>query len=322
MKNKPAEISLSLNGTNILKAIAILAVLTIHILSSIRVSPFVSESKYQLLAVTLDQLSRVCVPLFVALSGYGLHWKYSKKLSIKNFYSKRLLKLLPEYLFWSVVFVLLFYFVPAWASATEQPNFFWQLILGRADYHLYFVPMIFQIYIIFPLLLIFFKRWPTATLLLAIATQLSWWWFFSYQDNVVTNWKYFEGDGEQYIWMTNWIAYFFLGMYLPKIWSWINKNKFRFVSIFIAFAASSVLTIFSAIRDIQSGMDPLFALKFTRYPLFIYSLFAIIFLSFVVAKFYKSDKPRSLLIYLGKNSYAVYLGHTFFLRIIVALIYL
>lgn len=322
MKNKPPETSLSLNGTNILKAIAILAVIAIHILSSIKTSPFVSESKYQLIAVTLDQLSRVCVPLFVALSGYGLHLKYSKKFSLKNFYFKRFSKLFPQYLFWSVVFVLLFYIVPAWGSATEQPNFFWQLILGRADYHLYFVPMIFQIYIIFPLLLVFFKKWPTATLLLAIAVQLMWWWFFSYQDNVITTWKYFAGDKEQYIWMTNWIAYFVLGMYLPKIWSWINKNKFRIASIFGAFVASSALTIFSAVKDIQSGVDPLFALKFTRYPLFIYSFFAIIFLSFLVAKFYKSEQSSSLFVYLGKNSYGIYLGHTFFLRIVVFLIYL
>lgn len=322
MKNKSAEISLSLNGTNILKAIAILAVIAIHILSSIRVSPFFSESQYQLLAVTLDQLSRVCVPLFVALSGYGLYWKYSKQLSIKNFYSKRVSKLFPQYIFWSLVFALLFYLIPAWGPATEQPNFFWQLILGRADYHLYFVPMIFQIYIVFPLVLVLFKKWPTPTLLVAIAIQLVWWWFFSYQDNVITNWKYFEGDGEQYIWMTNWIAYFVLGMYLPKIWTWINKNILYFISIFGAFVISSVLTIVSAVNDIQSGIDPLFALKFTRYPLFIYSFFAIIFLSFVVAKFYKPKKSNSIFVYLGNNSYVIYLGHTFFLRIVVFLIYL
>lgn len=317
MKNESAKTLLSLNGTNVLKAIAILAVLVIHILSSIRISPFVSQSEYQLIAVTLDQLSRVCVPLFVALSGYGLHWKYSKKISVKNFYFKRVLKVLPQYFFWSVLFALLFYFVPAWGPATEQPGFFWQLILGRADYHLYFVPMIFQIYIIFPLLLAFFKKWPVATLLVAITTQLLWWWFFSYQDNVITTWKYFAGDGEQYIWMTNWIAYFVLGMYLPKIWFWINKNKMRYISIFGVWIASALYTIFNAVKSIQAGVDPLFALKFTRYPMFIYSFFAIIFLSFIVAKFYHSKKSNSLLIYLGKNSFTIYLGHTFILRIIV-----
>ncbi|PIX81496.1 MAG: hypothetical protein COZ34_02990 [Candidatus Pacebacteria bacterium CG_4_10_14_3_um_filter_34_15] len=317
MKNKSAEILLSLNGSNVLKAIAILAVFVIHILSSIRISPFVIGSTFQLIAVTLDQLSRISVPLFVALSGYGLHWKYSKKISIGSFYFKRASKVLPLYFFWSTLFALLFYLVPAWGPATQQPGFVWQLFLGRADYHLYFVPMIFQIYIIFPLLLVFFKKWPLQTLLSAIAAQLIWWWFFSYQDNTITTWKYFAGDGEQYIWMTNWIAYFVLGMYLPKIWFWINKNKLRYISIFGVWIASAFYTILSAVKSIQAGVDPLLALKFTRYPMFIYSFFAIIFLSFIVAKFHHSKKSNSLLIYLGKNSYPIYLGHTFLLRIVV-----
>ncbi len=322
MKNKSEEISLSLNGTNILKAIAILAVLLIHILSSIRISPFVSESKYQLIAVTLDQLSRVCVPLFVALSGYGLHWKYSRKMSVGNFYLKRVSKLIPLYFIWSALFAILFYFVPAWGSSTNQPGFIWQLILGRADYHLYFVPMIIQIYLIFPLTLNFFKKWPLTTLFTAIAVQLIWWWFFSYHESVITTWKYFADDGEQYIWMTNWIAYFVLGMYLPKIWLWMNKNMTNSILILGALLASIFYTISNAIQSIQSGLDPLFALKFTRYPLFIYSFLAIIFLSFIFAKYHRSKKSNSLFFFLGENSYSIYLGHTFFLRIVVYLIYL
>jgi len=322
MNNKSKKISLSLNGTNVLKAIAILSVLIIHILSSVKISPFVSDSNFQLIAVSLDQLARISVPIFVALSGFGLLCKYSKKISLKEFYFKRIFKIIPQYLLWSITFYLLFYFIPSWGPSSQQPNFLWQLLLGRADYHLYFVPMIFQIYLIFPVLLTLFKRWPKTILLLGFATQMIWWWFFSYQDYIVTDWKYFQGDGEQYIWMTNWIAYFILGMYLPIIWNWLNKKNYRIIFIFVLWIMSAIFAIYDSITKINDGVDPLYALKFTRYPLFLYSSIAIVLFSFLVAKYFKTKNENSILAVFGEKSYSIYLGHTLFLRIAVFLIYL
>jgi probable poly-beta-1,6-N-acetyl-D-glucosamine export protein len=318
MKKKNNPTTLSLNGTNILKAIAILAVFLIHISSSIAPSPFVNESPYQLIAVAIDQFSRISVPLFVALSGYGLYWKYSEQeMKFGSFFARRISKVLPQYIFWSLVFVGSFYLLPSWAPSKEQPNFLWQLLLGRADYHLYFVPMIFQIYLLFPIILKFFKKWPLATLLGAIFIQLVWWWFFSYQGLTVTSWKYFAEDGEQYLWMTNWIAYFVLGMYLPNIWQWFDKYKLLLISSFTAWIVSGVYIVLDAQQSIQSGIDPLFALKFTRYPLFIYSSLAVVVVSYLVARL---KKLNSALVKLGAISYTLYLSHTLFLRIGVWLV--
>ncbi len=305
-------------GTSFLKAIAILAVLLIHVLSSIKPSPFVNGSPFQLLAVSLDQLARISVPLFVAISGYGLALSYTeKKFEIVSFFTRRVFKVLPLYILWSCIFAVVFYFIPAWGSVTEQPNFAWQLLLGRADYHLYFVPMIFQLYLFFPVILYFFNKWPLVTLLGAISIQLIWWWFFSYQGLTVTSWKYFAGDGEQYLWMTNWIAYFVLGIYLPNIWKILDKNKVLFITIFLLWLGSSVYTIFNALNGIQNGIDPLFALKFTRYPLFVYSSLAIVTISYLVAKM---KNFNSVFIKLGEISYPFYLGHTLFLRIIFSVL--
>ena len=322
-KAKSETTTLSLSGTNVLKAVAILSVFCIHILSSIKPSPFVSSSTYQLIAVSLDQLSRISVPLFVALSGYGLYWKYSNvELGFYNLFSflkRRASKLLPQYVLWSAVFMLLFYFVPSWGSATEQPGFLWQLLLGRGDYHLYFIPMIFQIYIFFPVILKLFKKWPMFTLAGSILLQLIWWWEFSYGGKTVTSWKYFADDGEQYLWMTNWIAYFVLGMYLPRIWNLFDKKQAAFLGIFATWLFGVGYTISNAVALINSGTDPLFAMKFTRYPLFVYSFLAVIVLSYLVAK---AKKVSNILVKLGKNSYVLYLSHTLFLRIIFYLLIL
>ena len=250
----------------------------IHTLSSIKPSPFINESPYQTLAVITDQLARISVPLFVAISGYGLILSYAnKKFEIITFFKRRVFKTIPLYVFWSCIFAATFYLIPQWSSTTEQPNFAWLLILGRADYHLYFVPMIFQLYIFFPIILFIFKKWPFFTLLLAVATQLIWWWFFSYQGLTVTSWKYFARDYEQYLWMTNWVAYFVLGMYLPKIWKLFDTNKNIFLTAFLFLCGSLLLTIFDALGSIQNGVDPLLALKFTRYPLFLRIIFFLIY---------------------------------------------
>lgn len=317
MKKKFQVITLQPAGTSVLKATAILAVLMIHVLSSIKPSPFINGSPFQIIAVSLDQLARISVPLFVAVSGYGLALSYSvKKFKFAGFFTRRILKILPLYLLWSCIYGLTFHFIFNWAPATDQPNFLWQLLLGRADYHLYFVPMTFQLYLFFPVILYFFKKWPLATLIVALLTQLIWWWFFSYQGLTVTSWKYFAGDGEQYLWMTNWIAYFVLGMYLPKIWQWFENYKIVFLVIFFLWLGSTVFTILDALHAINNGIDPLFALKFTRYPLFAYSSLAIIVISYLVAKI---KNFNSAFIKLGENSYQIYLSHTLFLRIISSL---
>ena len=309
---------ISKSGTSFLKAVAILAVLTIHILSSIKPSPFVNGSPFQLFAVSLDQLARISVPLFVAISGYGIAVSYSsKEFEIVSFFTKRVLKVLPLYILWSCIFALVFFFIPAWGTVTEQPNFAWQLLLGRSDYHLYFVPMIFQLYVFFPVILYFFNRVPLTTLIVAIVIQLTWWWFFSYQGLTVTSWRYFAEDGEQYIWMTNWIAYFVLGMYLPKIWKVFDKNKTLFFVLLLFTIGSAIFTSQNALTAIQEGIDPLFALKFTRYPLFIYGFLTIIVLSYAVTKL---KKINSTFAKLGDISYSVYLAHTLFLRIIFSIL--
>jgi len=144
-----------------------------------------------------------------------------------------------------------------------------------------------------------------------------WWWFFSYQGLTVTSWKYFAGDGEQYIWCTNWIAYFVLGMYLPRIWHSFDSKKWAFHFSTLLLFVSSVYTILGSQNAIQTGLNPLYALKFTRYPLFIYTLLSIITFSYFVAKRTTSkQKINAFLLYVGKISYSLYLGHTLLLRII------
>ncbi len=73
-----------------LRGIAICCVVLIHFLSSFKKSPFITGAEFQNVAVAIDQLGRVAVPLFVALSGYGLMLRYQKtELKWSEFLKKR-----------------------------------------------------------------------------------------------------------------------------------------------------------------------------------------------------------------------------------------
>jgi surface polysaccharide O-acyltransferase-like enzyme len=64
--------------TEELKGLAILAVVILHILSNLP-SSFITDPNHLPVILAIDQIGRFCVPLFVAISGFGLMRKYMVK---------------------------------------------------------------------------------------------------------------------------------------------------------------------------------------------------------------------------------------------------
>jgi peptidoglycan/LPS O-acetylase OafA/YrhL len=118
----------------LLKGIAITAVVTIHILSSIPGYIYTTANAAQY--IYLDQLLRFSVPLFIGLSGYALAKKYGTEIALVSFYKRRFSRLIPLYLLWSIGLWLLFRAIPVWNTADAYSPFWKVIILGRGDYHL------------------------------------------------------------------------------------------------------------------------------------------------------------------------------------------
>jgi len=304
-------------GDVVLRALAISCVILIHVLSSIQPSPFYGNSGvWQWIVIGLDQAARISVPLFVALSGYGLWQGYGQKLSAVGtvpFLYRRVRKLVPAYVLWSVIFALVFLVFPNWTTPETQPSFPWQLVWGRADYHLYFVPMILQLYFLFPLLAWVQRRWPVALLLGALVVQLSWYAYYSYGEHVPLDLVFFKGDSEQYLWSPNWIWYFVLGMQLPAISQWLGRRVLARGGIAMVAVGVCLALVVNAVTAINSGVDPLLALRFTRYEIVLFASLAII--SLLTWAHTVRHIPRSIQ-WLSDWSYHLYLSHTLFLRVI------
>lgn len=295
-----------------LRALAISCVVGIHLLSGIHNSPYWNSSPFQTITITYDQFARLCVPLFVALSGWGLWQKYQKtEFKLWEFFQKRVFKLVPLYAVWTAIFMLSFSWIPAWRPGVPQPSFLYQLIWGRGDYHLYFVPMIFQLYLAFPIIMWLYRRQPWLVLFVAAIAQGAWYWFAGFQQQLPT-FRYFQSDQQQYIWAVSWIWYFVLGMTLTRIHAAYQKRPTLVWLTGLATGLGFWWAASSALGAVHGGQDPLIATRFTRFPVLAYATALIPLLTWLAQGLKSAPK---WVLQIGKHSYSIYLSHTWFLRL-------
>lgn len=300
------------SGDSLLRAIAISGVFLIHFLAGLDGSIY-KTSSFQPLVVTLDQLSRISVPMFVALSGFGLMQKYQKKtFHWLEFLQSRVLKLLPLYIVWSILTFGIFLLNPAWRPDGLPSSLLTQIIIGRADYHLYFVPMIFQLYLLFPFLMAFVKKNWQASLLCISVFQVCLYYFYTSRPLTIVPNILLATDQQQYPWFFTWIFYFVLGMCLPFLHKYIDSVLMTFL-FFILSTVGLVWAINIGVQHIDAGIDPIIALRFTRLPIMLYTGAAVVWLTKIARE--TTEIPKVVKLW-GDKSYWVYLGHTMILRVI------
>lgn len=297
------KVDISLQKTNFIKGLAILAVVFVHVLAYF---PGIYHGDKQILFISLDQLARFCMPVFIMLSGYGLASKYEgEKLAYLPFIKSRILKLLPLYFLWSIYSILIIKSVPAWSFGNQPMSIFIQIFFGQADYQLYFLPVIFQLYALFPFIWQLRKK-PSIMFFSALAIQAISFYLYTLQ---TTN-----SDRLQYALFSSWIAYFVLGIYL-KVKAIPNLLlKLAWPLAIITFAWLS----FSSLSQINHGLDPLPALKFTRLIVIPFALSAS--LALATFNYQKENFLGKIFSFFGQNSYLIFLSHTIALRIIYTII--
>lgn len=312
-------------STNLLlRAVAILAVITLHVLAILPPETYRSL-EYRPFAIAVDQFCRFCVPLFVALSGHGFWQKYrAQTFSYRAFLSKQSAKLLPLYLFASFLFYALFQVVPSWTPTWEVPSLPVQILTGQADYHLYFVPMVFQFYLLFPLLLWLMRRRPWLTLTAALVWQLILYTLMSDLTPIPFVEEHFATDLMQYFWFFSWVFYFVLGMSLEPILHFVQRSRWLVLAVTGTTALGYYLSWNQGMQAMASSVDPIIAMRFTRAPVMLYASGMI--LTLLITGRWLSQKALSTktdsswllspLLVLGQHSFTVYLFHTLVLRVV------
>jgi len=143
---------------DIFRAVAILAVLAIHATSR-TLSETLDTSLFHPF-LFINKFSQFAVPSFVFLSGFVLFYNYIDRplngKMLKKFYTKRLIYIIVPYVVFSVLyFILKMHAGNTWnlPAAEQLTKLGKNLLKGTAYTHLYYVIIIFQFYVLFPLLL-------------------------------------------------------------------------------------------------------------------------------------------------------------------------
>jgi probable poly-beta-1,6-N-acetyl-D-glucosamine export protein len=217
--------------SNLLRAIATIIVISIHAshpwwfgangtvsLDSLNWEVFIDT--------LINQVGRFTVPLFVILSGFGLaQSERSRPFQFKRFAQRRGLRILPPYLCFTLANLCFHqdFQIGTWSEKLEKTLI--ALRDGSGDYHLYFLVIIIQCYISYPLL----RRIPFTGLNLAIASTFTLSLFTLRWAVSIFHWfpaiaPYLPNSNHCIFWL----PYFLLGIWLAKVPDWFSELLKRF----------------------------------------------------------------------------------------------
>ncbi|OIP71024.1 MAG: hypothetical protein AUK48_13040 [Oscillatoriales cyanobacterium CG2_30_44_21] len=280
----------------------------------------------------INQIGRFTVPIFVILSGFALAKSEEKRsFNLIAFFQRRLWRILPPYILFSLLnLVGQVKFIQA--SWTERAYLIWQaLITGMGDYHLYFLGIIFQCYLFYPLIRHIVFTPPNLYLLTCCTFTLFSWAWLSGTLGLFPNLQITLPDGNHLIY---WLPYFLIGMWLAKDNHWIEKRVNRWRSqwwgYLFAIAAVVELSEFYYVAISKNTAEAIG--HYTRPSVFVMSLMFLLWsISWRIGQsqdfpksfpFIGQDVPshiKSFIKTLSHASFATYLIHVWILRVLTPL---
>ncbi len=311
---------------DLIRGICIVGILLLHI-SAYFLSPnYNGLSSYKLSLVT-NQVVRFTLPLFVFISGFVLAKHYHTGRA-KEFYLKRIKKVLIPYLVWSAIYfcfaLLVLNRIPInggmQAANSLELNtlgllkvFLFNLLFGWNYVHLYFVFLIIQFYLLFPAIYfwlaslerkrLFFWGITLGYLVYLIIV-------FSYRKYLNIPYLTFF---YKYYWelAPSWFFYFFLGVLVAQ-----NQEPFKAISVryfrwfALLFWGSLALVVVEAWQSVGVDARSIGKLTSLRPTVFLNCLLAI-FCIYPFGSWLMSTQNgiSKVLQYLNKISFSLFFNH-------------
>lgn len=284
---------------NILRGIAGLAVVMVHI-SAIAVSTLQREGFLPLIYSIINRGLKFTTPTFIFISGLLLLYKYkNEEINYPLFLYSRFRAILIPYISWSLVYYLYFVYTGIYIFSIKDLVF--RLLLGSHSYHLYFIVIILQFYLLFGLFLYGFKRLNPSILLLAALVI-----------NLVSL-KYLKIDYSDRIFL-NYIFYFALGcywgLYIEKVQKLITNHRSKLTIAYIIVAAIYIGQFY-----LYNSKGIAIKSIYVDYMWLIFSFVSITFLSSMSKMIDEVGNKRldTFCRFIGRSSFSTYLMHPFVL---------
>jgi probable poly-beta-1,6-N-acetyl-D-glucosamine export protein len=313
----------SLDEIQLARAFAIIAVLIVHSSSS-GVTSLPPDSTLFPFYNFLNIAGKLGTPTFIMLSSFVLFYNYyPRQIStslITKFYQKRIKFILIPYILFSILyFVIKWYVYYDYSTLMEAfSKFIYLLALGKAHPHLYFVFISVQLYILFPLLLILFKRFAFLRKnALWIGILIQWVW-------VILNKNYFGITLKGSI-SLSYMSFYFVGAYLGIYYDEIRANmKSRIykdkvlLPIFIAYGALVILytgymylvriNVYGKVAEHLPDFVNSYLAEFTWATHALLAGLVLFYLSHLANKKFSSNS-KTFFIEIGATSFGIYLIH-------------
>lgn len=307
-----------------IRAICAFGIFLIHLSGAFAVSS-VYQSRTMYLGVFFNQFFRFGSPIFMMISGFVLFYNYRNfdEFAYKEFYYKKFKYILIPYLFWSIFYYVINHYGNI-IGGTDLLVFTKTIILGSAFPHLYFIFLIFQFYLLYPLFIKFFiktmKERPIffyLTCLLLQSAILIYQYSFKVQsDNA------FITFFNKYYWKSvfAWFYYFLTGgilaLHYKKLTAFIDKNILKLIPVYII---SLILYLGEVYLNIwqKGGRDYYDKFGSIRPMTIIYATFTMIVL-IKIAKRINNIKGglKNIIKDIGTYSLGIYFLHPFVLEFI------
>jgi len=302
---------------DLLRALAAIAVIVIHVTASPLVLG-VKGSLYHYVISLANQFARFSIPAFIFVTGLVLFHNYRdfKTTDWSAYFRKRVVFVLLPYFFWSAFyFFLKLHFSHQPLGLKTALQFVHLLLVGDAYYHLYFVVLIFQFYLLFPLLLPVWQRLGSR---IGLITVLLFALYSGYIYLTFYNIKPWHSAFIQFLYQNQpklfltWAGFFILGAYcsfrLDSVRDFLSRRAGLLMIGSMALLAAMVYDLYSHIAGAK--MDVGYAATSLR-PVGLAFTVVTIFAVLAAAGKYTVGKQglSGVVSSLANHSYGIYLIH-------------
>ncbi|NNC11158.1 acyltransferase [Planctomonas sp. JC2975] len=247
--------------------------------------------------------------VFFALTGFVLTLSYLRKPKpMREFWPRRFLLVGVPYLVWSLIYCII--------SAIGKPfdlwqflqHYFWASLTGTAYYHMYFLLVTMQIYLLFPLLVWLVKatrRWHWLLVSLSFALQLTISAFDQYKPGSMHWINLFSN-------VINYQAFIIAGAvgayHSTAVLQWVRVHR-RLIAVITPIAAA--LTIGAYLLQLSWGYSVYAASTAYQPAVLVWSAVVAVALLAIGAWWVdrRPEDPHRTLDYLSDRSFGVFLAH-------------
>lgn len=272
-----------------LRTIAAILVIIIHVTSyEINSSIILNDFSFNFwISNILNSFSRICVPVFLIIS--GMYLLKSETKSLKDFYIKRFKKIFFPFLFWMIIYLFIRFLVKNENILTIIKSVFF----GFPYYHLWYFYVLIGLYLITPFLKLILnntdylkQRYIIVFLfILSILNSIY---------NSIINCSSFIG-----IWFLDYLGFFSLGFVIATKYFEIKQFK-----LILSYIINSIILVFLNFFFIKEYNNQFFYNFLNPF---------VIIASISIVVFFKNYE-------LKKNVFSKYANHTFGIYLIHALI--